>query len=217
MDDVKSLKAAQERYRQECSQRERDAERYNEEVATLKANLGYGVPEAVDEYISLVLSNSVYPDHFPVEHEFGFNAETAELRLRVAIPDPSTLPGVKTHGYKKSSDEMTETPLPQKVRRDQYASAVHQVALRSLHEVFEADRRGLIATVSLKVGTNAADPATGIRAFIPFVVVGAERDSFLALALANVVPSATLEHLGAGLSKNPFALQAVDATGIRRS
>jgi len=40
---------------------------------------------------------------------------------------------------------------------------VHQVALRSFHEVFEADRRGLIRSISLEVGTETIDPATGVE------------------------------------------------------
>jgi restriction system protein len=49
-----------------------------------------------------------------------------------------------------------------------------------------------------------------------FVGVAAERDSFMALALHNVVASATLEHLGAAISKSPFELVGIDGTpGVR--
>ena len=43
-------------------------------------------------------------------------------------------------------------------------------------EVFEADRRGLIKTISLEVGTNSIDPATGRPTYIPFVITAAERE-----------------------------------------
>ena len=77
-------------------------------------------------------------------HEFEFDPSTAELRLRVSVPPPSEVPTVKGYKYKKSADEITSTSLSQKECRERYASAVHQVALRSFHEVFESDRRGLI-------------------------------------------------------------------------
>ncbi len=86
-----------------------------------------------------------------------------------------------------------------------------------MHEIFEADRRGLIKTISLEVGTNTIDPATGRRGYILFVAVGSERKSFLELDLSNVVPTATLAHLGASVSKNPFGLVATEASGVRRS
>jgi restriction system protein len=94
---------------------------------------------------------------------------------------------------------------------------VNQVALRSLHEVFEADRRGLIQSIALQVGTETIDPATGVETYVPFVAVGADRSTFTAFDLAAVVPAATLAHLGAAVSKNPLGLVRADVSGIRRT
>jgi restriction system protein len=214
---VAALEVEHARYAAECSAREAAAAEHNTALDTLSANLGYGAVDAVEEYISLVFSNSAYPDAFPVEHDFDFDAATAELRLRVLVPGPDKVPATSAYKYAKSSDEITATSLSQKACKDRYAGAVHQVALRSIHEVFEADRRGLIKTISLEVGTETIDPATGREGYTLFVAAGAERDSFLELDLANVVPVATLSHLGAAVSKNPFNLVAADASGIRSS
>jgi restriction system protein len=159
----------------------------------------------------------VYPEHFPVAHEFEFDPTTAELRLHVLVEAPSALPTIKSYKYSKTADEIVSTSLSQKECRDRYAGAIHQVALRSFHEVFEADRRGLIKTVSLEVGVNSIDPATGLRAYVPFVVAGAERESFLGFDLSSVVPALTLGRLGAAVSKNPYGLVAADRSGVRRS
>jgi restriction system protein len=93
------------------------------------------------------------------------------------------------------------------------------LSTRSLcdREVFEADRRGLIRWISLEVGTETIDPATGVETYIPFVAVGADRDTFTSLNLAAVVPVETLQHLGAALSKNPAGLVPADVKGIRKS
>lgn len=211
------LAQVRELYAAECKVREEQAAEQNAQLDTLIANLGYGVIDAVQEYISIVLSNSVYPDHFPVTHEFEFDAGTAELKLRVGVPGPSAIPTVASYKYKKSSDEIVSSALSQKACKDRYAGTVHQVALRTLHEVLEADRRGIIHTISLEVGTNTISPATGLDTYIPFVAVGAERESFLALNLSNVVPASTLQHLGAAVSKSPFDLVPADVSGIRHS
>jgi len=211
------LKSERERYEAECATREREAADRNKQVDELIANLGYGAVEAVQEYVSIVLANSVYPDHFPVEHQFEFDASTAELKLRVLVPGPDKIPTIKTYKYQKSADEITTTNLSQKACKDRYSNAVHEVALRSVHEIFEADRRGIIKTISLEVGTVTIDPAIGREAYIPFVAVGAERDSFMEIDLSNIVPKATLDHLGAAVSKNPFGLVAANVSGVRRS
>jgi len=205
------------RYADECQAREAAIAEANEELDALIANLGYGDVDAVQEYISIVLANSVYPEHFPVEHEATFDPATAELTLSAFIAPPDAIPTTKAFKYVKASDEITEMPQSQKACKDRYLEAVRAVALRSLHEIFEADRRGLIKTISLEVGTNTIDPATGKPTHVLFAAVGAERDAFLEIDLSSIVPAATLEHLGAAVSKNPYGLVAVKSSGVRKS
>jgi hypothetical protein len=214
---IANLARERTRYAKECDARDAEAAQRNRELDEFIANLSYGTADAVHEYVSIVLSNSVYPEHFQVTHEFEFEQAAAELRLRVFVPGPSEMQDVKAYKYAKASDEITSTTLSQKECRERYAGAVHQVALRSFHEVFEADRRGLIQTISLEVGTRTIDPATGTRTYVPFVIAAAERQAFLAFDLSAVVPALTLAHLGAAVSKNPFGLVSAERTGVRRA
>jgi restriction system protein len=216
-DRTQRLKVERARYSAECAARDAETKERHKELDQLIANLGYGTAEAVQEYVSIVLSHSVYPSAFTVTHDFSFDPATAELKLRALVPSPESIPNVKAYKYTKASDSITESPLTQKESKERYAGAVHQVALRSIHEVFEADRRGLIRTISLEVGTNTIDKATGKETYVPFVAAGAERDKFLEFDLSSVLPSATLAHLGATISKDPFNLAPADLSGIRRA
>lgn len=216
-DRLAMMAIAREKYDTECAERQQAADEGNIALDELIAGLSYGTGEAIQEYVSIVLSNSVYPDSFPIQHEFQYNAEQAELSLRVLVPSPSDLPATKAYKYQKSTNETTSTDLPQKQRKDRYAGAVSAVALRSIHEVFEADRRGLIKTISLELGTNTIDPAVGRQSYVPFVAVATARDRFLDIDLSAVVPSATLQHLGAVVAKNPFDLAAIDPAGVRKT
>jgi restriction system protein len=209
------LEAAQERYDAEMLRQKEDVTEHNEAIDSLVVNLGYGTPAAVQQYVSIVLANSIYPDSFDVETDALFDPETAELRLQVVVPAPDTIRTVKSFRYVKASDEIAETQLTKKAASDRYAGALHQVALRALHEIFEADRRGLIQAISLQVGANGKDPATGRDKFLPLIAVTSPRDKFMEFDLASVVPAATLQHLGAAVSKTPFALTVVDVTGVR--
>ena len=211
------LQGEQARYASECAQREEAAAIQNSAVDDLIANLGYGTKEAIEEYIGIVLSNAVYPEHFPIGYGFTFEPSVAELRLRVAVISPNQVSTVKNYKYTKASDEITAVEMSAKVCKDRYTNAINQVALRVPHEIFEADRRGLIGTISLEVGTQANDPATGLANFIPFVALAVSREEFMKLDLANVVPAATLAHLGASISKNPFELVPANTSGVRRT
>jgi restriction system protein len=212
-----SLAQGEVRYAAECSQREKEVADQNATLDQFIADLGYGTVEAVREYVGIVLANSVYPGHFLVEHDADFDPTTAELKVQVLVPGPTELSTIKSYKYTRATDEIASTALSLKESKDRYASVVHQIALRTLHEIFEADRRNLIQSISLELGTNTLSPATGKDLYVPFVAVGSARDKFSEIDLSAVVPSATLGHLGAAVSKSPFDLIPASGAGVRHS
>lgn len=216
-DRLVKLSEAEQAYRAQCERREAETRAKNEELAKFINNLAFDVPAAIEEYVGIVLSNSVYPDAFPVDYEYSFDLGTRELTLNVSVPEPSALPSVKDYRYVKSTDEVTATQLSAKAQKDRYSSAVHETAVRTLHEVFEADRAGKIQSVALTVGVNRVAPATGLPETVPLVQVAVAREVFAQFDLSHVVALATLEHLGASLSKNPYDLVPADTgRGVRQ-
>jgi len=211
-----ALEAARARYDEECRHREQDAAEQNADLDRFINDLAFDVESAIQDYVGIVLSNSVYPDAFPVTYDHHFDLATRELALTATVPAPSSLPTVKEYKYAKAKDEITSTTQPAREQKERYAGAVWQVAARTLHEVFEADRAGRVHSISLTVACDHIAPHTGRPESVPLVVVGADRDTFTAFDLANVVPHATLTHLGAALSKSPFDLTPADTShGVR--
>jgi restriction system protein len=129
----RQLKAEIARYGAECKEREKEVAEHNAAIDDLAAGLAYGAVDAAEEYVGIVLANSVYPEHFKVQHDAQFDPETAELKLSVIVPAPEELRTVKAYRYVKASDKIAETQLSKKEANDRYAGALHQVAIRSLH------------------------------------------------------------------------------------
>lgn len=216
-DRLAKLAKAQEQYQVECQQREVDAQARNEELTKFINDLAFDVPSAIEEYVGIVLSNSVYPEAFLVDYEYLFDLSTRELTLSVAVPEPSALPSEKEYRYVQAKDEIVATQLSAKAQKDRYACAVHETAVRTLHEVFEADRAGKIHSVALTVGVDRVAPATGLPEAVPLVQVAASREAFNQFDLSQVVAQATLSHLGAVLSKSPYDLVPADTgRGVRQ-
>jgi restriction system protein len=90
---VAKLTAARSRYDDECRQRETEAAEHNAHLDRLINELAFDVPWAIQEYVGIVLSNSVYPDCFQVEHDYRFGWRQ-ELTLTVGS-QLSSLPAVK--------------------------------------------------------------------------------------------------------------------------
>lgn len=212
---LQKLASAEKKYQSECAEREREAADHNDAIDRLIVGLGYGTIDAVQEYVGIVLANSVYPDSFPVQSQSYFEPETAEIALNVIVPDPDVISTVKSYSYIQKSDTIKPAHLSQKGLKDRYSHVVASVALRCVHEIFEADRREIIKRISLELGTHAVSPATGREEYVPFIALSVNRDKFGELDLSAVVPSAALQHLGASVSKNPYELVAADTSGIR--
>lgn len=213
---VAALAAARAQYEVDARQRAEDAVAQNAELDKFINDLAFDVESAIQDYVGIVLANSVWPDSFPVTFEHSFDLATRELTLTAHIPAPDQMPSVKEYKYVKARDEITATSLSAKEQKDRYAGAVWQVALRVLHEVFEADRSAKIRSISLTVGASHIAPHTGLPEFVPLAVVAADRDTFVTFDLSNVVPHATLQHLGAALSKSPFDMTPADtSSGVR--
>ncbi len=173
------LAQAEATYRDECRRRDAEAQDRNSQLDRLINDLAFDVPEAIDEYVDIVLSNSVYPEAFPVGYDHEFDLSSRELRVTVPVPEPGAIPSIKEYRYVKAKDEITASALPAKLQRDRYAEAISQVALRTLHEVFEADRAGKISSISLTVGADRLSPSTGLPETIPLVQVATDRTTTL--------------------------------------
>jgi len=168
---VAELAQARSDYDRECEAREAAAQEANRQLDELIAGLQAGEDSAIQEYVGIVLGNSVYPEVLSVEHDFIFDSELKELSLTVLVSSPARLPSEKEYKYVKAKDVITWTALPKKDLKERYANAIYQVALRTLHEVFEADREGQINTIALAVATEATDPATGLEKQTALVAV----------------------------------------------
>ena len=185
------------------------AEQHNGEIDAFKHRFDRGEPDAVVEYFSLVLEGSVYPEGFPRTHRIAFVPESRQLVVEYELPPVSVVPTARQYKYVKTRDAVDETARPATQIRALYGSLVAQVTLRTLHELFEADRSDRVETVVLSGYVDTVDPATGQPARPHLVTVRATKDTFRALDLSRVDPAACLKALNASVSKSPTELLPV--------
>jgi restriction system protein len=101
-------------YEAECQQRQRQADESNARLDTLIADLAAGRSHAVEEYLTIVFSNSVYPSYFPGVTDVTFDQLTGELTLNYSFPHPDELPTVRQYRY---VTPRTKSPQPARRKR----------------------------------------------------------------------------------------------------
>lgn len=154
-----------------------------------------GDPAAIEEYCDLVLSASDYPDYFPQEYELGFDLNAKTLVVDYQLPSPDELPTLKAVKYVASRDALEESHITEAQSAKLFDDVMYQVALRTIHEVFEADVIDAVQAVVFNGIVTAVDRTTGNSVTSCILSVRASKEEFLAINLANVDPKACFKAL----------------------
>ena len=183
--------------------------RQHVEVAAFKAAFETGEPRAVVQYFALVLERSHYPEGFPRPFWLAYIPESRQLVIQYQLPGLSVIPAVADYRYVKTGDKVTQKARPLRGRQDRYKQVVATVTLRTLHEVFEADRSHLADAIAFNGHVNTINDATGKQENPCLVTVMTTRDSFMDRDFSRIDPLACLLGLSASVSKNPAELAPV--------
>lgn len=174
----------------------------NSAVEDLRRRYLAGEADAIEQYCDLVLSASVYPERFPQRFALQFDPASRILAVEYVLPLPEHLPRVKSVRYIAARDELVESVLPDATRKALYDSALYQLALRTLHELFEADGIDALSAVAFIGVVEKTDPATGKEVRPCILTVQATKVEFQQITLARVDPKDCFRRLrGVGSSQ----------------
>ncbi|GHO82138.1 restriction endonuclease [Dictyobacter formicarum] len=167
------------------------------------------IPSAVVNYFTMVLAASNYPDNFPQHAKVAYVPESAQLVVEYDFPNFEVIPEVGTFKYVKSKDEIAKTTRPLIQRKSLYNSIIAQITLRTLYELFKADRKHYIDVVVFNGYTESINKGTGLPVRTCLATVRTSHDIFDKLDLTRVEPQACLQGLNASVSKSPTELAPV--------
>lgn len=175
----------------------------NQAIDEDRAKYEAKVPSAVEDYCDLVLENSAYPDFMPNSWELQYIPDSKIVAIDFALPDIELLPRLKSVSYVQSRDEFNEKNHTDAAVNKKYDSLAYQVALRTIHEIFEADRHvRAVEGVVFNGEVNRLDPATGHEVTSCIISMQVTRDEFDTINLAAVDPKACFKKLkGVGSAK----------------
>lgn len=181
----------------------------NQEVDEIETSYRNGDPPAIITYNTMVLERSEYPDGFPQKFRLAYAAESKQLVIDYDLPGIDVIPKEAEYKYIKPKDLVEAKPRKTGEIKDLYQEIVSAIALRTLHEVFEADQGSHIEVVVFNGFVHAVDPSTGQEIYPCLISARATREAFVNINLARVEKKVCLRSLGAQVSSQPQALQPV--------
>jgi len=168
---------------------------YNQRIDSMKISYHNRDQEAVVEYCDMVLNNSEYPTTFPKSFEIEYVPDTRILVVEYQLPPPSAFPSVKEVKYIASRKELKESFLPGSQQTKMFDDATYKIALRTIHELFEADKADAIDAVSFNGWIKAINKANGKEENNCILTIQAKKTEFEEIDLANVDPKVCFKNL----------------------
>ena len=131
------------------------------------------------EYFALVLERSHYPEGFPQGFRLAYIPESQQLVIQYGLPSFGVVPAVAEYRYVRGADKITQKACPVRERQDRYKRVVAAVTVRTLHEVFEADRSEIAETIVFNGHVDTINEATGKQEYPCLVTLMTTRESFM--------------------------------------
>lgn len=160
----RALASARADWQATVALRQAEAKNQHEEIDAFEAAYRRGELDAVVSYCRMVLEASRYPGEFPQRLKLAYVPESRQVVVEYELPTVDVVPAVRAYRYVKVSDTIAEAARPRAQIKALYASAVAQIALRTVHEVLNSDLAGHIDTIVFNGVVDTTDPGTGRRA-----------------------------------------------------
>jgi restriction system protein len=176
-------------------QHQQDQEQHNAQIDALRQEYQSGISTAVDYFFAEVLNHSAYPESFPQGNTLGFNQDSGVLIVDYELPNQLAFPAIKEVKFVAARDQFQEVPVSDAWLKKTYDEVLFQIALRTLHELYNADESEVLKSVVFNGWVRSIDKATGVEAHGCILSVQAEREEFLQINLSQVDPRACFRKL----------------------
>lgn len=187
-----------------------EVNRHNEDIDEFEISYFSGDELSVKNYCEMVLTRSEYPqDGFQQNFRLAYTIANKELVIEYFIPSIDVIPKDLEYKYIKTRDAITSKLRKPSEINKLYQDIIAAIALRTLHEIFEADQAGAILSVVFNGVLDTVDPTSGHDINVNVVSVRAFKEEFMAIKLDRIDKVACLRSLGAQVSNHPEELQAI--------
>jgi restriction system protein len=206
---ARELKALEEKYVRAVSAFEAKKAQRNAEVDSFEAEYRAGLLDAIIAYSTMVHERSTYPDGCPHSFSIAYTAASKQLVVEYELPTVSIVPAIEEHRYVQTRDAITGKARKDNDIKEIYQEAIASIALRTIHEIFEADQGAHIAAVCFNGYIRTVDPATGRDIQPHLISVRATKEKFAEIDLGRADKRICLKNLGAHVSRRPEEAQPV--------
>lgn len=206
---LQRLREAEQAHADRVTAARKSADGANAKVDAFEQAYKAGKPEAVNDYLELILEARTLPAGFPTDVEVAYQPDIRRLLVVTELPAVAVIPPQNEYRYVRAKDEITAKPRPAREINQRYSDLVAQLVLRTMRDVFDVAGGDLVSEVAINAHVSTRNRATGRPEQPCLVSLITSREEFGELVLTDLDPGECLRHLNALVSKHPWDLEAV--------
>jgi len=195
---------ALELYLKQKDEYEKKQAEHNNEIDRFKSDFESGNPEAIEKYVRIVLEFSQYPDAIKKEFEVQYDQHSQIIVIDYLLPGLSDISRVIGYKYIASKKEIKAVEMKQKEFDSFYEDILYQIALRTIHEIFESVYTSYVQGAIFNGWVEGIDSATGNDFKSCVMSMQVNREEFIKINLARVEPKQCFRTLK-GISAGPLS------------
>ena len=169
-----------------AKEHEENKERYNNKIKKLENDWALGEENAVIDHAYLVLESSQYPDEINLNFLVQYSPNKKLMKIECGLPITSIVKLPKQVKYIKKTDEFKTTLISKADQKKLYDDILYQIALRTIHEIYESDESENIVNLLFNGVVIHNDPATGKETKSTVMSAMFEKEEFLSINLSSV-------------------------------
>lgn len=182
------LNFAQQKYNSAKKKFEESQKTYNQGIDELRSQFEANDSEAIEKYAETVLERSQYPESLNLSSDVFFIKDKRTILVAMDLPPPGEMPKIVEHKFVAARNEFATKELKKSEQKDLYEEVISQVAIRTIHEMFESIYNESIDFVVFNGWVDGVDAKTGNPTRNCIVSIQAEKEDFESLNLARVSP-----------------------------
>ncbi len=134
-------------YIRKKSEYDKEKNRRNGEMAYLKKRFEESDKEAVERYISIVLTKSQYPTDFEHDFQVKYDRDKKIAIIDFLFQSIDAFPVIREYIYNQKKDSIEEIMMDKDEAINFYSGILYSVGIRTIHEVFESVYTDAVDTV----------------------------------------------------------------------
>ena len=129
----------------------------NGEMAYLKTRFEASDKNAIERYISIVLTKSKYPVDFEHDFEVLYKKAKKTVVVNFLFQDIDAFPVIEKYVYDSTKNQVIEVPMKKEIALAFYTEILYSVGIRTIHEIFESVYTDSVDTVSFNGYIEGSD------------------------------------------------------------